>query len=227
MGFSMSSSVDESTESSGMCWYVSDEWDDGEIWSLREGGPREGREGTEDWEYNRSEGWTMEFSNWVEVVDETEEDRVWRIGALWKSFSWLANVTKLVLGDINMGCLTVRTNFTVVTLGPVPRTGWSRMLSYDVLGVYYPQSNVELSWWSLSWEIVSPWASWEAIPKGSAPLEEWRDVWTSQGKEVIWWFYFDKTRTPKGSDVWGHVSGAPGTNKSPYTKVDQGTGLSG
>jgi hypothetical protein len=41
--------------------------------------------------------------------------------------------------------LTVRTNFTVVALGPVPRTGWSRMLSYDVLRVYYPRSNVELS----------------------------------------------------------------------------------
>ena len=40
-----------------------------------------------DWGYDRSEGWTMESSNWVEVVDETEEDRVWRIGALWKSFS--------------------------------------------------------------------------------------------------------------------------------------------
>ncbi len=48
-------------------------------------------------------------------------------------------------GDMNMGCLTVRTNLTVVTLGPIPRTGWSRMLSYDVLRVYYPQSNVELS----------------------------------------------------------------------------------
>jgi len=38
-----------------------------------------------DWEYERSGDWTMEFS--IEVVDETEEDRVWRIGALWKSFS--------------------------------------------------------------------------------------------------------------------------------------------
>lgn len=41
--------------------------------------------------------------------------------------------------------LRVRTNFTVVNLGPVPRTAWSRMLSYDVLRVYYPQANVELS----------------------------------------------------------------------------------
>lgn len=36
-----------------------------------------------DWEYDTSDGWTMEFSNWVEVVDETEEDRVWIIDALW------------------------------------------------------------------------------------------------------------------------------------------------
>jgi hypothetical protein len=29
----------------------------------------------------------MELSKWVEAVDEIEEDRVWRIGKLWKSFS--------------------------------------------------------------------------------------------------------------------------------------------
>lgn len=46
---------------------------------------------------------------------------------------------------MNMGCLTVRTNFTVVTLNPIPRTGCRQMSSYDVLGVYYPQANVELS----------------------------------------------------------------------------------
>jgi hypothetical protein len=33
---------------------------------------------------------------------------------------------------------------TVVTPGPIPRVGWSQMLSYDVLRVHYPQSNVEL-----------------------------------------------------------------------------------
>jgi len=83
IGFNISSSVDESMNSSGMGGYGSGERDGGETRPLRGKGTRDTGEGTAECE----ESCIMVFSNCVDVVDDAEEDLAWRMGALWKPFS--------------------------------------------------------------------------------------------------------------------------------------------